>query len=250
MKGRFERSETVNRSLNERITQLEGMMATMSSPPPATPVTPPTLVTPDEVTEYGGEFLDLVGRRAKEIVSPEVQALKDELETLKSRLGNVGEHIAKDARGRMHAFLNERVPNWLEINDNEKFLNWLALPDTYSGAIRHSMLKAAYAANDAPRVLAFFNGFLAEEAASTPPAPAPDPAAPVAPKVPLETFAAPGRAKSAATPLVPPEKPTISRADVTKFYEDLRRGVYRGRDEEKARIEAMIFEANRDGRIR
>jgi len=111
-------------------------------------------------------------------------------------------------------------------------------------------LKAAYAANDAPRVLAFFNGFLAEEAASTPPAPAPDPAAPVAPKVPLETFAAPGRAKSAATPLVPPEKPTISRADVTKFYEDLRRGVYRGRDEEKARIEAMIFEANRDGRIR
>mgnify|MGYP000981593068 CR=1 FL=1 len=111
------------------------------------------------------------------------------------------------------------------------------------------LLKAAYERNNAAQVAVFFNGFLADEAADAPrtqPSPAPQPAPQ---KVPLETFAAPGGAKNAA-PSAPVEKPLISAADITQFYTDCAAGRYRGREEEKDRIEMMIFDAQREGRIR
>jgi hypothetical protein len=49
--------------------------------------------------------------------------------------------------------------------EKPEFHDWLKLQDTFSDAIRHELLTAAYERNDIPRVLAFFNGFLAQEAA-------------------------------------------------------------------------------------
>jgi len=254
MKGRFERAETINRTLSERMEGMEATIAAMSIATPAAaapPIKPTSLVTPEEVTDYGDAFLDVVGRKAKEAFSPEVEALKQQVEELNKRLGNVGAHVQQDARSRMHAYLDQKLPNWKLVNDNEKFLDWLALPDTYSNAIRHQLLKSAYAANDAPRVANFFNGFLAEEAAVSPREPAPDLVPEVhtsVPKVPLESLAAPGRAKSAAAQ-APAEKPFFTRAQITKFYADIARGMYRGRDEDKNRLEAQIHQAGREGRI-
>lgn len=249
MKGRFERADNIARSLSERLTGMEAAMAAMTVAPPAPP--PTSLVTPEEVASYGQEFLEVVGRKAREQVTPEVAQLTQRVEDLTKRLESVGTHVAQDARSRTHEYLNKHCPNWLELNENEKFKNWLALPDTYSHVTKHVLLKAAYAANDAPQVLAFFNGFLSEEAAGAPPAPAPDPAAtvPVAsPKVPLESLAAPGRAKTAAQP-VPAEKPNFTRAEVTRFYVDAAGGKFRGRDDERIKIEKQIHDAGREGRI-
>lgn len=249
MNGRVERERSISQRLNERVIQLENLMAAQATQPTNTPA--PALVKPDEVTEYGAEFLDVVGRKAAEVVVPEVAAIKNKLSELEQQLRGVGQHVNKSACERMHDALNQQLPNWTEINDNEKFLDWLALPDEYSGTIKHELLKSAYAANDAPRVLNFFKGFLASEAAAVPPVTQPDQTTPpVEPKVPLENLAAPGRAKTAAPPPAPVEKPIISSADVRQFYADLAKGVYRGRDDEKNRLEKMIFEANRDGRIR
>ena len=254
MKGRFDRADSLNRQLSERISGLEATMASMTAPPAPAPVEQQAtrLLTPQEESDYGQEFLDVVGRRAKEQISPEVSQLRQQVEDLTKRLENVGGYVAQDARSRMHDTLNRDVPNWTEINDNEKFLDWLALPDPYSGVIRHQLLKSAYAANDAPRVLNFFKGFLAQEAAENPPAPTPDPqpAPPApAPKVPLESLAAPGRAKTAAA-MTPAEKPFFTRADVTKFYSEVASGKWAGRDEDKNRLERQIHEAGKDGRIR
>jgi hypothetical protein len=136
------------------------------------------------------------------------------------------------------------------LNSNSDFLDWLRLPDPYSGAIRHDMLKAAYAQGDARRVLAFFNGFLAEEAVVAPAGQEPDVSVTKVPKVPLASLAAPGRAKTAASASAPAEKPIITRSQIAAFYADLAAGKYRGRDAEKNKAEAIIFEAQRDGRIR
>ena len=46
--------------------------------------------------------------------------------------------------------------------------DWLRLQDKFSGAIQHELLTAAYEQNQTPQVLAFFNGFLAQEAALAP----------------------------------------------------------------------------------
>lgn len=249
MKGRFDRERTINASLNERIANLEATIANMQAAPVAPASEAKPLLTPEEVAEYGADFLDVVKRRAAEVVTPEVAALRKQIDELNRKLGNVDTHVEKSAKAQMHDALNAAVPNWLEINKNEKFLDWLSLRDAYSGIIRQELLKQAYAANDTPRVLSFFKGFLAAEAAKAPSTATPD-VPPTAPKFPLAELAAPGRAKTAAPPPAPVEKPIITRAQVTEFYADLAKGAYRGRDDEKASIEAMIFEANRDGRIR
>lgn len=253
MKGRFERAERDNRTLIDRLNGLEGTLASIQAQPAPTPPPEPVapLLTPKEEEDYGRDFLDVVGRKAREQLTPEIASVRQQLEELKNRVGNVGEFVAQDARSRMQTVLDQRVPNWREINNNERFLNWLALPDTYSGAIKHNLLKQAYAANDTPRVLAFFEGFLSEEAALSPPAPTPGPTPPpAAPKVPLEQLAAPGRAKTAAAPPVAPaEKPYITRAQITQLYKDRVAGKYAGRDDEFRGLERMIHEAQREGRI-
>jgi hypothetical protein len=112
------------------------------------------------------------------------------------------------------------------------------------------MLKAAYTQGNAHRVVAFFNGFLAEEAAVAPAKAEPGRRTEKVAKVPLETLAAPGRAKAAAATSAPAEKPIITRAQITQFYADVAAGRYRGRDEERRKQEEAIFAAQSDGRIR
>ncbi len=253
MKGRFERAQRDNAALAEQIASLQNVIATMQATQAprveSQELRAERLITPEEENDYGPDFLNVVGKKAKEELLPELKKYQDEIASLRARLDGQTSYIEHDARTRMTNQLDASVPGWREQNTNQDFLAWLALPDPYSGAIRHNMLKAAWAANDAPRVAAFFRGFLAEEAATSP---ATGGQAPVetAAKVPLEQFAAPGRAKTAASVSAPAEKPVITPAFITRFYADVAAGRYKGRDEEKVRIEKSIFEATRDGRIR
>lgn len=257
MEGRFKRAEELTKALTERLGQLEAELAAAKAAKPATPTTPAStqesLITPQELQDYGEEFLTVVGKKAREIASAETAELRQQVAELKAELASVNGTVAGNAQEKMFQTLDEKCPDWQKINVNPNFIAWLQLPDTYSGAIRHTLLKAAFERNDSPRVLAFFNGFLAEEAAVDPAqvAVTPSTAAPAPGKVPLAELAAPGRAKSpAASTPAPAEKPIIQRAQIAQFYTDVASGKYRGNDKEKDRLERMIFEAERDGRIR
>lgn len=249
MKGRFDAREAAMRQMSEQITHLQGVIATMNTPPrePTPPeLQPSKLITPEEEQEFGPEFLDVVGRRAKEELGGEVAVLRKQIDALQSQLNNERAVRAMSARDKLHADLDRELPNWRAQNKDDKFLEWLGLPDPYSGAIRHTLLKAAYDQNDSRRVLAIFRGFLSEEAAT---APAPgQPPLPTKGKASLDQFAAPGRARTAAAP-APAEKPIITRAQISQFYADVKSGKYRGRDAERDAFERQIFEAQADGRI-
>lgn len=253
MKGRHDSAQNSIRELSERVQNLTGLISTLQTPPPAdTPreMAAASLLTPEETNEYGAEFLGVVGKKALEQVSPELAPLKKKLDALEGRVGNTAATTAANARSAMNTALDEKLPMWRQVNVAPEFHSWLALPDTFSGAIRHSLLKTAYEQNDTPRVLAFFNGFLANEAALDPASAEPEPTVPETGKIPLETFAAPGRAKTAAAPGAPVEKPTFTRAQVAQFFANSSAGRYRGREAEKERIDAQIVEAGREGRIR
>jgi hypothetical protein len=254
MRGRYERAEEHLRALTARIGELEGELeeakrtTTRARPEPTTE----RLITDQERQDYGEEFLTVVGKKAKEIASAETSELHLQLAALTKQLQDLGGTVVKSAQEKMFTALDSGCSDWQKINTDPNFIAWLQLPDTYSGAIRHSLLKAAFERNDSPRVLAFFNGFLAEEAAVAPAKPAGDlvPAAQAPGKVSLETLAAPGRAKSPAATSAPAEKPIIQRDQIAAFYTSVAQGKYRGKDEEKARLERMIFEAQQDDRIR
>ena len=254
MKGRYDRAELQLRQLTEQVANLQNVIATMQTRPAQQESTPTELqaerlITPQEEQDYGSEFLTVVGKKAKEELLPLVKQYEAKIGRLEEQLRGVGGYVQQDARTRMMATLEQHLPNLSEINTNSEFIRWLQLPDPYSGAIRHDLLKEAYDRNDASRVLAFFRGFLAEEAAT---APATTEAgrseAPAKPS--LEQFAAPGRAKTAAATSAPAEKPIFTRAQIAKFYADSAAGRYRGKEAEKDRIEAQIFDAEREGRIR
>jgi len=261
MKGRHDKAQESIKQMADQITNLQNVLATVNSAPAQgvpRELQASSLLSPQEVSEYGEEFLDVVGKKAQEATSPLVQELKYEIDNLRQQLGHVGGSIAQNARERMFAQLDQTDMDWREINKDPRFLQWLALPDTYSGAIRHNLLKAAWDRNDTARSAAFFKGFLAEEAAVDPARGQPNGS--ISPqntyqgngrtngKVPLDSFAAPGRAKSAAG-TVPAEKPPISRSQISHFYAECAAGKYRGNEQEKNRLERMIFEAQAEGRI-
>jgi hypothetical protein len=260
MKGRYDRAEAQVRQLSERIASMESVIVSMqAAPPPAAqqsfndaPSSSVKLLTPEEESDYGTEFLSVIGKKAREELLPEIQKRDNEIARLKSQLNGVGGYVEQSVKKSLEATLTDALPNWREVNTNPDFLSWLKLPDTYSGAIRHGLLKAAYERNDAPRVLAFFRGFLAEEAAVNPANRGPDipNGATVRPKVSLDEYAAPGRAKTAAASSAPAEKPYFTRAEISKFYADSAAGRYRGKEAEKDRIEKQIFAAEREGRIK
>lgn len=250
--GRYKRSKQEIREMSERLAQLESMVTQLQSAPRAEPpkeLKAERLITPEEEQNWGAELLSVVGKRAKEELTPEVATLKSQMAQLQQRLDQLNGTVAMSAREKMYALLDEKCPNWQAINENQDFISWLGLRDPFSGATRRNLLNQAYEQNDSPRVLKFFEGFLAEEAATAPAAQAqPDPVPGAVPRVPLETLAAPGRAKSTAH--TPVEKPIINRADITRFYMDLAAGRFRGREDEAKRYEAEIFAAEKDGRIR
>jgi hypothetical protein len=252
MRGRYDRLEAANREQATRIDGLQNVIATMQAPPNAAPPAATSSITQEERDAFGPEFIALAEKVARDTTAPEVNELKQTVKNLTQQLENVGGRMVETDRNGMHAYLTEHCPNWLVLNDNREFIDWLALPAPYGGGIKHNLLKAAYSACDAPTVLSFFQGFLSEEAALAPRTePAPTPAAIVAAaKVPLGEFAAPGRAKTAAAPVAPAEKPYFTRAEITQFYVDVSRKLYAGREAEKDRIEGEIHSATKEGRIR
>jgi hypothetical protein len=251
--GRYKRQENDMRGMSEQIMSMQNLIASMQHPVAAPAESrPQSLLTPEEVNEYGSEFLGVVARKAKEELNPEVAALRQKLINLEQQLQGNSERQQERARLEMDATLDQRIPHWREINYLPEFHAWLALPDMYSGVIKHELLRTAYAQNNTPRVLAFFKGFLDQEAALVPQGGEPHPATELqnGGKVPLESLAAPGRAKTSAASSAPVEKPLITRAQISQFYTDSASGKYRGREAEKGRLEAMIFDAEREGRIR
>lgn len=250
--GRLLRQQDQMKSMADEIANLHNVIATMRAEPAEVPpeLRAERLITDDEARDYGEDFLKVVGKKAKEELVPIIQQQASKIAELERRLSGVTEVVEKDGKQKMLDTLDQKLPAWRELNTNPEFISWLRLPDPFSGAIRHNMLKAAYDAGNANRVLAFFNGFLAEEAAVAPAKAEPDTGAQRLPKVPLESLAAPGRAKSAAGTSAPAEKPVFTRANIAAFYADVAAGRYRGRDADKASVEKQIFDAQREGRIR
>lgn len=257
--GRLEKANARLGEMAEQIASLQRSMQELQARDPApapapAPATYKKLITPEEETEFGTEFFDVVGRKAQEVIEPIVSAYEMRIQQIDQRVKGVNQTLAQDSRAKLEATMDRDLPAWRQINYQPEFLAWLKLPDPYSGVIRMDTLKAAFEQNDTPRVRNFFRGFLAEEAAVAPervePAPTPSPAAGGTGQVTLDSLAAPGRAKTAAANGAPTEKPVFTRAQITQFYLDRSNGRFKGREAEAERIERQIFEAQGEGRIR
>jgi hypothetical protein len=259
MHGRFKKSQTQIGELQQQMSELgDELVRTQqlihAAPRTAEPHQPAApahkLITEQDVQNYGTDIIDLAKRAAIESVSGDLAQLRDENAQLKQT-------VQRTAKQRLADDLTEAVPNWVEIKNSGEFKRWLSLPDVYSGRVKGELLREAVTAANAPRVLAFFKSFLTEKAATSPSDPTLDvqPVAqpPRTAAIPLDTLAAPGRARPASgsnNPGSPADKPVFTRAQVQAFYARVRTGHYNGRQAEKDAEEQQIFAAQREGRVR
>ena len=249
---------------------LAGLGQQAQAPRLGQPAPAPSLVTPKEVTEFGADLYDFVKRAAQEVVAPQVHSLEERFRPVAQTVQNLAPAVQQNAENqartasevaheRMCNGLDDLAEGWESVNNSPEFHAWLDAQDPYAGAKRGAMLAQAYGSGDVTRVAAFFTGFTKEHAAVAPSGQQPQPAAqgtnPAAtPNVSLASLAAPGTGvggpQAAGTPNESGQHRVYTRSEIATFYEDVRKGAYRGREADKQAIERDIFNAQKQGRLR
>ena len=234
-----------------KINQFENLIATINQQkqqPQAPQQTSASLLSDKDVEEYG-ESIDIMRKVTKEETGNllgEVSALKAQIAQMTQntvpQVQQLANQVGDTQEQLFWSNLAGVVPNWQEINENEDFQTWLLETDPLTGMARQSYLEDAQRRYDVGRVAAFFttwsglngNGS-AQQVKSTN-------------QNELQQQVAPKKSRSAGAATTG-TKPSYSTADIAAFYEDIRKGKYKGRDDERAKIERDIFAAQAEGRI-
>jgi len=237
-----------NRDLANRVDQLQQLLSTMESTPkePVEPPAPVSLLSDDEKEEYG-DSIDIMRKVSQEVAGnyeQQIKSLTGQVQQLQSALVPRVEHLAQQqtqtAEQTFWSELSNVVPNWREINDNQDFQAWLLEVDPLSGMPRQAFLEDAQRNLDARRAAGFFT--------SWPGAQLPAQNASPTGSTELERQVAPGKGRSGPSPTSNTAK-TYTKADIKKFFDDVRFGKFKGKEKERDAIEQDIFVAQREGRI-
>jgi len=237
-----------NREVNARVSQLEQLLGTMQqSAKLEEPVSTDPLITDADMKEYG-DSIDVMRRAAREEVNTangRIAQLEKTIQQLQGFVPQVQQVQAQQQASSEQAFwagLTNEVSNWQDINNNADFQSWLLSIDPLTGISRQTYLEDAQKNLDTKRVASFFAAWEKEFGV-------PETARENRPNTnsQLEKQVAPGRGRSGKP--ASQESKNYSPADIAKFFEDVRKGKFKGRDEERGRMERDIFAAQREGRI-
>jgi hypothetical protein len=241
-----------NAELGARLGQMEQLIATMQTAPAPTPEpepeTPASSLTADELEEYG-ESIDIMRKVSQEVAGAyqgQIANLQATIQQLQGsvipRVEQIGAQQAQTAEQMFWSDLSLAVPEWKAINDNQDFQTWLLEVDPLTGYSKQAFLDSAQQSMDVNRVAGFFTSW--QQAAGTPQA-QPNRSASDSE---LEQQVAPGRSRGSNTPKGN-QPVTYTPADITAFFDDVRKGAYKGKEEERDKLERDIFAAQAEGRI-
>ena len=233
-----------------RIQSLEQVIASMQQAvqaKPAEPAQPASLITDEDKSLYG-DSIDVMRRVCREELgnlSNRVESLFQMVMQLNTsvvpRVDQMARTQAQSAEAMFWQRLAQLVPNWEQINRNPQFITWLSETDPFTNNTRQSLLELAQARLDADHVARIFRlwpGNVTDHAGGKAQAKVSE----------LQAQLAPGRGRGSTPPSDLTPK-TYTRADIAEFFSDVGRGVYKGREEERLRMEREIFAASREGRI-
>jgi DNA repair exonuclease SbcCD ATPase subunit len=188
--------------------------------------------------EYGEDFGTLVDTIQK--LEQRNAALSDEVQRLSGDVTQDRQAKAQEAYDRYLRDVTDRVAalggNLTQLDSSPQFLNWLRQYPEGEAESRHAKLQRAESVKDVSATVEIFQEYLGGTAppaapASTPPNMQPPSGPPAHP------------------PTARPEGKMWTRTEISKFYADKVKGVYEGRDEEAAQIEADIHAAPGEGRV-
>ncbi|WP_144982919.1 hypothetical protein [Halomonas sp. C22] len=183
--------------------------------------------------EYGEDLITFIERMTRNGAAPLETGNTKELQERLDRLEN---EKHEDAEARFWVSLEQAVPSFQQINSDAGFLQFLSTFDPQTGKQYQQALSQAQQSLDAKGVADVFKLYLNQ----------------AAPK-PQETRTVPDEqveprtTKAAPTPKAQGGK-LWTGADISQFYRDKTAGRYSA--DEAERLEADIFAAQREGRVR
>lgn len=246
------RLHSQNKELIQRIQHMEQLLASLSNQQAraAQPTPEPQKFVSDKEVEEYGESIDVMRKVTREELGSVAQRIA-QLEGMLSQFQTsvvpqvqaVAQKQAVSAEQMFWADLTKNVPNWREINDSNEFHSWLLEVDPLTGISRQTYLEDAQRMLDAGRVSNFFRAWLEDTGQANV---AQTKGRAVSSE--LEKQVTPGRTKSSGNQQTSKAK-VYTPADIQKFFNDVRQGKYKGREQERDRLERDIFAAQRENRI-
>ena len=198
----------------------------------------------DEAT-FGTDGLDIVKKATKTAIDKATKPLKDQLDKAEAdRISSLRAQAASHeaaSYGKFISDLENLAPDYKEVNVNPGFLEWMKLPDTYSGITRAKLFSAAEGSKDVSRVAEFFVEYS-------------NLVKPTKPADPMDKHITPvGGGSASSTPRNnkgTKDQVVILQSEINAFYTSVSKGHYAGRHDEVLAIEAQIDQALLEGRIK
>ncbi len=200
-------------------------------------------VDPKDVENFGEDLVQMVDRvagqaiaRASQVFDAKVAQFEAKITELQATMKGTSQQVAMTAEQSFFERVSKLVPEWEAINVDPGFLAWLNEVDPVYGVARQAALSRAQESLNADHAAAVFRAYLGPQKSEPK---KPDP---------LDKQVSP-RGAATVQP-TPTEKPVFTSAQITEFYDNVRRGMYRGNEAEAARIEQVINTALSEGRVR
>jgi hypothetical protein len=234
LQGMIDKKDSEIESLRVLLAQL----STAQQQAPAPEQARPSGVTQADIQEYGTDLIDLIGRKAAEIVEGRLAPFLEQISSLKGSIGEVAQTSVRSAQHQFEATMNTVVPDWRQLNNDPAFLAWLNQTAPFTTETKLDLLRKAAQALDAEKAAEFFNAYKKEQPPPEQPAAAPSPAKHVAP----------GRSQAPASRVDNASgKRMWTRPEIAKLYDDKMAGKISQAEFDK--LEADIFKAQRENRI-
>lgn len=229
---------------NQKIKNLETQLTQPKKEEPAVKEIPPAVLDEDpKIKAFKSDYPDVYEASlmiAQSLLRQGVKPISDKLSKIEESIGKVNKDIGQSAQEKFITQLDgdkDLGKEWRALNKDPEFINWLQTRDIYTGTSKHNVLTAAWERKDPDATLQFFRDYKMTKAPGKPPEKKGKEVNP--------NKVDPPRGASGGPEETPKEKdqPTVTPAEIAKFYKDQAKGVWRGRDEEAEKEERRLLKA-------
>jgi hypothetical protein len=207
--------------------------------------------TSKDAEMFGADLVEMVNRAAaaqvhqvKQEYEQQLAGQKAEIDALRGNVETVDKSQQQTREAQFYAALEREVPDFREVNATQEFQNWCLEVDKLSGLRKQDYLENAVKHANVGQLAALFNKF---KETLAPPEPQP-----AKPQDNLRRQLSPSRTQGSPPPSTTgnPNEKVWSTNEIEKFYSDTAKGKWRGREPERAAMEAQIDAAVATGRVR
>ena len=238
------------RDLTSRLVAAEAQIqAPTAAEPKAT-----QRVTEKDVEAFGSDLIDVIDRKAQEVVERQAAAyegriaeLEQALVKAKAQIGDVTQTQAQTAKERFFAHLDTNVPSWNDMQGTSEAQAWLGTKVPGTQWTWDDVLKDAAANHDGQRAVEVFTQFQRQHPQFAPQ----QSSAPSKSRQELQRQVAPAKSSSASAPSQSANtKRVFTSAEYGSEMNKVVRLNMQGRYDEAKRIESELDAAMAEGRIR